>query len=141
MTHTNISDYPDSRLLPFLNAVKDDFWSTIITAIRSNYNWDIWTIDNTVVNQSEYIIPAAATDAEGSLKISNISMCYDGNAYDDGKLKYIPATEVDPKNLPNHWNYYINNQSSSAPIYYTADKSIFIAPAFSSIVADGIELK
>jgi len=76
LTHTNSSDYPDTRLLPFLNAVKDDFWSYIITGVSSKYNWDRWTITATVVNQSEYVIPAAATDSEGNLKINTVSVCY-----------------------------------------------------------------
>lgn len=141
LTKTNASDYPDSRLLPFLNAVKDDFWSYIITWVSSKYNWDIWHVDETVLNQSEYVRPEAASDAEGNLKINNISVCYDGGTYADGKLKYEKAREVDINNLPLHWNWYVNNQPATDPIYYIADKSIFIAPAFKTNIPNGIELK
>jgi len=64
LSDTNSTDYSPTRLLPFFNAVKDDLWSYIITSIKGKYNWDIWTVDNTVVNQSEYVIPAAASDTE-----------------------------------------------------------------------------
>lgn len=141
LTHTHVDDYPDSRLLVFLNAVKDDFWSYIITSIKSKYNWDIWRIDNTVIDQSEYVIPAAATDSEGNLKINTVSICYEWEAYDDGRLKYVKATEESINNLPEHWSYYVNNQPKECPIYYTADKSIFIAPTFEKEIPDGIEIQ
>lgn len=141
LTHTNSDDYPDTRLLPFLNLVKDDFWSYIITSISSKYNWDRWWIDETVINQSEYVVPHAATDSEWNLKINTISLCYDWEIYDDERLKYVPATEKDINNLPNHWNWYLNNQPKECPIYYTADKSIFIAPAFKKEIPNGIEIQ
>ncbi len=54
---------------------------------------------------------------------------YDGETYTNtGLLKYIKATEVDPKNLPNEWGFYQENQSVDYPIYYQKDNSIFIAP-------------
>jgi hypothetical protein len=43
--------------------------------------------------------------------------------------------------MPNHWSYYVNNQSEADPIYFTADRSIFIAPALSQVVEQGIELR
>jgi len=141
LSDTNSTDYSPTRLLPFFNAVKDDLWSYIITSIKGKYNWDIWTVDNTVVNQSEYVIPAAASDTEWNLKISWIGLCYDGDTYSDWTKKFIPAREVNPEWLKEHWNYYINNQSVNDPIYYIADKSIFIAPTFKAIRADCIELK
>ena len=141
LTHSSIEDYPDTRLLPFINVVKDDFWSYIITGMQSNYNWDRWTITKTVINQSEYVLPDAASDSEGNMKIDTVSVCYDWATYDDWKLKYVHATEADPQNLPRHWNWYVNNQPESNPIYYTADKSVFIAPSFKSEVTDWLEIE
>lgn len=140
LTHTNDVDYPNSKLLPYLNAVKDDFWSYIITAVKANYNWDIWQIESTVSGQSEYVIPHAATDSEWNLKINWISVAYEWERHADGSLKYVSAREVNPNWLPKHWNHYINNQPENDPIYFTADKSLFIAPAFKKSINHWIEL-
>jgi len=141
LANVSIDDYPDTRLLPFFNVVKDDFWSYLITAIRANYNWDIWTVTQTVINQSEYVIPEAATDKEWNLKISWLWICYDWDKYDDWRYKYVKAREVNIQSLQKHWNYYLNNQPKTDPIYYIADKSIFIAPTFDKVLPDAIEIR
>lgn len=140
LSGTSSDDYSPTRLLPFFNAVKDDLWSYCITGIRSNYNWDTWWVTATFANQTEYRIPEAASDSEGNVKIDWISLCYDWATFTDGTKKYIPAREVNPKWLKHHWNYYVNNQPATDPIYYTADQSIFIAPAFSWDIPNWIEI-
>lgn len=40
----SLRDFPDTSILPYLNAAKDDLWSYIITAIKSKYNWDTWRV-------------------------------------------------------------------------------------------------
>ena len=140
LANVSESDYSDDRLLPFFNAVKDDLWTYIITAIRSNYNWDIWTVWQTVTWATEYNIPEAASDQEWNLKISDIWICYNWDTYSNWKKIYKKAKLVDPTSLKEHWNYYLANQSKDNPIYYIADKSIFIAPAFDIVLSDAIEL-
>lgn len=127
LSHTNVDDFPDSRILTYANRVKDDLWSYLITWTQEDYNWDIWKTTSET-NQSEYLLPEAATDSEWNLKINWVSINYNWETYDDGSFQYIRATEVRLNNLPYEWNYYRNNQSPDMPIYYVADKSIFIAP-------------
>lgn len=142
LSNTNSTDFTNTRLLPFLNQVKNDLFSCLITWINEDWNWDIWTTTS-VADQSEYVIPAAASDTEGNLKISWVSINYNWETFADGTKKYIKAKLVRLGNLPENWNYYTNNQSKDKPIYYIADKSIFIAPhpATSEAGADRIELK
>lgn len=142
LAHTNSTDFPDATLLTFLNVVKDDLFSYLITWADEDWNWDIWTTTS-VASQTEYVVPEAASDTAGNLKISWVSVNYDGETFDDGSLKYIKAKLVTPGNLPENWNYYKNKQSVNAPIFYVADRSVFIAPAPSTTEARAlwIELK
>ena len=127
LSNTNATDYSDTRLLPFFNAVKDDLFSYLITWANGKWNWDIWT-STTVANQSEYVVPEAASDTEGNLKISWLAINYNGDTHTDGTFKFIKAREVNPQSLPEHWNYYTNTQNKNDPIFYVADRSVFIAP-------------
>lgn len=143
LTHTNSTDFPDPTLLTYLNPVKDEYFSYLITWVSENWQWDIWTTQ-TVLNQSEYVLPEAASDTEGNIKITAVNITYNAETYDDGTIKYRKAREVNPSSLPETWNYYVNNQSKDDPIYFVADKSIFIAPSLHSddtLSSEGIELK
>ena len=142
LANVNDTDFSDTRLLPFLNQVKNDLFSYLITGINEDHQWDIWTTAS-VANQSEYVLPEAASDTEWNLKISWVSINYDWETFEDGSLKYVKAKEVRLWNLSENWNYYKNRQSVDEPIYYTADKSIFIAPIpdTNSAWTNRIELK
>lgn len=143
LTDTSSTDYPDTRLLPFLNQVKNDLFSYLITWAWEKWNWDEWTTDS-VVWQSEYVLPEAASDTEWNLKINSVLINYNGETYDDGSLKYIRAKEVNPEWLRNPWNFYRNKQSKNKPIFYIADKSIFIAPTpviQDWAITNGIQIK
>lgn len=136
-------DYSDDKVLMYVNLVAKEYWSYIITGIKSNYNWDTWQVrdGDIAVWQTEFETPETASDIEGNLKINSVSLCYRGVKNDDGSLLYAKAREVNPDTLTHHWNYYVNNQSESDPIYFTADKSVFIAPAFSIVIDQGVELR
>ena len=142
-SHTNSTDYPNSRTIDYLNIVKDDFFTVLITAAWEDWNWDIWETDS-VVWQNEYVLPEAASDTEGNIKVSRVSISYNWETEDDGSIKYTPARLVKLWNLPKNWNFYTNQQSQLDPIYYVADKSIFIAPAPISsdwAIVDWIQIK
>ena len=42
------------------------------------------------------------------------------------------AREVNKDTLPDEWNWHVENQDKSDPIYYIADNSYWIAPAVRS---------
>lgn len=127
LSNVSQDDYSDTRLLPFFNRVKDNLWSYMLTSIKENYNWDIWTTES-FLNQSEYVLPEAATDTEWNLKINSVSINYDWETYDDGSFKYVKAKRVYFETLKYEWSYYANNQPKTNPLVVVADKSVFIAP-------------
>ena len=138
--HVNSTQFPDAQLLKYLNIVKNNFWSYIVSAISEDYDWDIFTTD-TVVNQDEYVLPLIASDTAWAKKIKNVSINYNWETYDDWTIKYIKAKEVKLSSLARNWNYYKNNQDVNSPIYYIADNSIFIAPIPDEAITSWIELK
>ena len=58
-----------------------------------------------------------------------------------GELVYTPAIEVNPYTLPYDWQYYKQEQSQDKPIYYVADKSIFIAPMPTEARLNGLKIE
>ena len=131
--NVNATNFPDTRVLKYLNIVKNNFWSYIVTAISEKYNWDIFTVDDIIPNKSEYLIPEVTSDIAWAKKINSILINYDWETYDDWTIKYIKATETDPSILQKDWNYYVNNQDVSKPLYYIADNSYFIAPSVNDL--------
>lgn len=49
-THTNSANATDAQVLKYLNIVKNNFWSYIISSMNEDYDWDIFLTD-TVVGQ------------------------------------------------------------------------------------------
>jgi len=139
-THVNDTQYPDAQVLKYLNIVKNNFWSYIVTALNEDYDWDIFLTD-TVANQSEYVMPLMASDTAWAKKLKWLSINYDGETYDDWSIKYIKAKETKLSSLTREWNYYVNNQDQAFPIYYIADNSVFIAPAPTSAITSALQLK
>ena len=124
----NTDQYSDANALIDLNTLKDEFWSAIINSIDENYNYDTWTA-TTVDLQSEYWIPNVAYNAAGAKILTGVAINYDGETYTDtSALKYYKCELIDPKSLENDWNYYVENQEPTKPIYFVSDNSVFIAP-------------
>ena len=140
-SHVNSTQFSDAQIVKYLNRVKDNFWSYLNSANREGYNYDIFTATTTVVNQSEYQLPAVAWDTAWIKKVYSISINYDWETYDTWVLKYLKAREVSPSSLAHDWNYYVNNQSADDPIYYIADNSYFVAPAPQSAVTSWVQVK
>lgn len=138
-TYTTVSQMPDNILLKYLNIVKNDFFSYLITSVSENYNWDYFT-SNTVVWQDEYTYPEVAFDSVWLLKIQEVYINYDWKTYNNGKLQYRKAREV-WQSLKKDWNYYLEYQNPEDPIYYIADRSVFIAPAPKQVVVWWIQTR
>lgn len=124
----NTTQYSDADALIDLNTLKDETWSAIVSSTDQSYNWERWETD-TVALQGEYSLSLVAYNTAGTKVLSEVEITYDSTTFDDtGSLTYIKAARVDPTSLPNSWEWYEENQSNGAPIYYIADNSIFIAP-------------
>lgn len=134
------TQYSDADALIDLNTLKDEFWSYIVT-FGKKLGWDSWTTSS-VANQSEYTLAAVAYNTAGTKQLSGVAINYNGETYTNtGALKYLQCREVStPNALPYEWNYYVENQSETDPIFYKADDSYFIAPAPKTVVTNGIKL-
>lgn len=121
--------------------VKDPLWSKIVSSSTGkDLSWEKWTKTFTAL-QTEYALPQVVLDENRVKKIQSLSIAYTADTYDvTRELKYVPATLVDRVTLPQDWGWYVNNQSSSKPIYYVSDKSIFIAPASTTTIVNGLKL-
>lgn len=140
MVKVDTSQYSDADALIDLNTVKDEFWSAILSSTNQKYNWERWTT-NSVALQSEYRMPEVAYNTAWAKLLNWVAVCYKWDTYTTtGGLIYIPCREVNPDTLANDWDYYVENQDSSDPIYYVADNSYFIAPAFRNVVTNWIKL-
>jgi hypothetical protein len=127
-SYTTEDDFNNTIGLKYLNIVKNDFFSHLITAVDENFHWDYFT-DDLVIGQDEYLFPAVASDSEGLLKIKELYINYENDKYDNGLDRYIPAKLISQSKLTKDWNYYKTYQDKANPIYFIADKSVFIAPA------------
>ena len=130
-----------AQFLLDINEAKDEFHSAIVAKLNSDRNWEIWKVNETSVN-SEYTMPEVASDSAWTKVLSWIAINYNWDTYTATGLPiYIPARLVSPDSLEHEWNYYVENQSSSDPIFMIADQSYFIAPAFrESGLVDRIKL-
>jgi len=122
------SQYSQAEYLSDLNELKNNFLNRLINAVEEDWNWDSWTAD-TVALQSEYEIPEMASWTVWAKQIKEVSINYDWETYTDTwELQYIPAKLVNPHTLTAHWSWYKENQDSNQPLYYVADKQLFVAP-------------
>jgi len=133
------SQYSDANALIDLNIVKDSVWSEIVT-LWKKLKWQKWTTSS-VIWQSEYTLEEVASDSEWTKQLSWVSVCYDGETYDDTwELKYVACREVNMYWMEKDWDYYVENQDIKDPIFAKSDNSFFIAPAFKEVITNGIKL-
>lgn len=124
------SEYSQDDFLEDVNMVKDEFWSKIVARLEEDRHYQEWRT-TPVALQSEYKLEEVASNNEWTKMLKSVSLNYDWETYTDTwALKYTPAREVNKDTLWKEWNYYVENQDKSDPIYFIADNSFFIAPAF-----------
>jgi len=139
--HVTTSQYLDADAYLDLNKIKDEFWNEVVSRWgSSNYNWDKWNTD-IEANQDEYRLDIPTSTNDGMKTINNIYIS-DGTTHTNtGLLEYIKCREVDPKNLPNDWNFYLENQDATMPLYYQKDNSVFIAPRPTKDITNGLRIE
>lgn len=141
-TWVSTTQYSQAQFLLDINEAKDEFWSAIVDRLPVDYNYDIWTVDETSTI-SEYTMPEVAYNIEWMKVLKWVAISYDWTTFPNTwLLQYTKAREVNTNDLPYEWNYYVENQSQLDPIYYIADNSYFIAPAFrTELLSNRIQLK
>ena len=145
MTETEVGDGTlatgTSRAYQYLNMVKDVVWAKLVASTTGkDLSWEEWTQDFTAL-QSEYPLPQVVSAENRSKKIQSLSVTYGTATYDlTGELQYVPARFVDRKSQPKDWDWYVNNQPQSDPIYCIGDKAIFVAPVPPTTIVSGLKL-
>lgn len=130
-----------TRMYKYLNMAKDLLWNKIVGSSNGrDMSWDIWTQTMNAL-QWEYALPQVVSDENRLKKIESLWISYSWTTYSrTGAIKYTPATLVDRASQENDWAWYEENQSTSNPIYYVSDKSIFIAPVSSSTIINWLQI-
>jgi len=126
------SDYIDANAIIDLNLIYDDFVGRIIDEVDEDFFWDS-SVDDAVAGQSEY--PVETTSWYNIIDINKIFIRY--NTTDTYPIK---ARRVSPATLDKHPDYYSANQSKADPIYYVQDNSIFLYPAPTETITDGLQI-
>lgn len=139
-SYSTKSQVTEQDFLRYINIVKDDFFSHLITSVKQDYNWDIFTGD-TVWWQTEYTFPQLAVSSDGMLKLRELYISYDDKVYSNWMKQYTKAEEISLDMLEKDWNYYQSEQSVDKPIYFIADNSVFIAPTPKESKTDALQLK
>lgn len=138
--HVNATQYPSSTALQDINEIKNEIWSAIASRSDVRFSWDVWNA--TLSTVSEHSVPSATSTSTGTKAITSVSVCYDGETYEDtGLLAYVPAKRVNKETLKHDWNWYVENQSEDSPIYFVSDKAVFIAPAARTSITNGMKLE
>lgn len=125
-TLNNVDDnqYTDTQALLHSNLIIHQIEDYIVNSIWERFFWDILTVENTVVNQNEYTLPTLPTWLfDWANKVEVVTIQY--REWQD----FIKAREVNFETLEHDLTWYNNYQSESEPIYFIADKSVFIYPA------------
>lgn len=113
--------------LKHLHLIVQEVWAKAIKREKASKNWDIWYA-STVSLQDEYTTPIVSSTTVWAQFIENIAITYDTTSYSaTGLKKYIPCASAMDYQIAD-WNYYLENQSKDAPIYFERDGSYFIAP-------------
>jgi hypothetical protein len=123
---TTTEQFPTPKDINAFNLSRRDVAQKITTFVNERFFWDIFITDGVAQpNNGEYLIPTATSSAEGLLKVEEVYVKDSPDAE-----SFTKCREVDPKGLSNDWNWYLDNQAWEDPIYWVADKSVFIAPSF-----------
>ena len=137
LTHTNTLDYNDVQAMEDVNFAYQELVDDIENGVDEYFFWDLWLTD-TVVDQSEYVVEKLwiAPDDLDIRKINKFLIKYSTN-----DTFYTLARFLNPSSLTRDTEWYKVNQPSSDPFWYIQDNSIFIYPAPTTVVTEGIKLE
>ena len=127
--------YPDAQALLDLNFVYQDIISEIITRVDEDYFWNIGKAP-TVIWQEEYTI-TEIWETPDNFKINQINKVFIKYTED---WWYTKATRVNPASLEFDSDWYKSNQCVLNPFFYIQDKSVFLFPAPTKVIADWLKI-
>lgn len=121
------TEYTSAQFLEDAHVITQDIWSEVTKQRKGSFNWDIWYTD-TVALQDEYTKPAVSSILVWAEYIETLSVNYDWLTYNQtGNTQFVKCNPATEEQIGN-WEYYLENQPKTNPIYFERDKSVFIAP-------------
>lgn len=127
LAYVSTTQYTSTMFLEDIWIIWQDIKAIIDSKRKGDFSWDIWLTD-TVSLQDEYTQPNVSSTTVWASYIETLSVTYDNETYTDtGLKKYIPCRNASYAEMSN-WNWYLENQPKTDPIYFQKDGSIFIAP-------------
>jgi len=126
MSHTKSAQVSAANLKTFFNIKRKELANVITKDVDEEFFFEIWKRD-AIADQAngEYPYPKADAESNGMSKLK--SFYIKGYSTD---LQYTKAREVKLADLPHDWDYYLQYQPKSDPIYFIGDNSFFVAPQF-----------
>jgi hypothetical protein len=123
-----------TNALLFANIVYHELEEAIRNEINEDYFYDYFTTD-TVANQTEYVLQAQTSSSAGINKIISV-----GIKYATADTTFSPLRPYTSSGLYDTEEWTITNQSQGDPFYIVKDNSIFIYPAPTVAVDDGLRV-
>ena len=141
-THTDANDYdPQTDWLDALNIVSNEV-NNSLAEMKEDYFWDRFFTD-TVSWQSEYdieqwLVQWAWILPKISVNIKEINKLF--VKYDPTSDYYTRVDRQNPSILWEDMEYYKDKQVKNRPFFYVQDRSLFIYPAPTEVVTDGLKM-
>jgi len=124
--YISTSDYSTSNFLEDIDVIAKDYYAHYLKRNKGFSNWDIWDAD-TVALQDEYHM-SPTSETVNPFVIEDVYITYWSDTYNEtGNKQYIHCTLASEEQRIN-WEYYLENQPKTSPVYFERDGSIFIAP-------------
>ncbi len=123
-----------TNALLFANIVYHELEEAIRNEINEDYFYDYFTTD-TVANQTEYVLEPQTSTSNGINKIISV-----GIKFTTSDTTYKPVRAYSSGGLYDTVEWTITNQSQSDPFYIVKDTSLFIYPAPTVAIDDGLRV-
>lgn len=134
LTHTDTDQVSPTDGLTYANIVYKKIASEITQRIDEDYFWDLFTTD-TVLNQSEYVLPIADATTIGLRKITRCEIKWDS---DDTYRKLVPADTL--ASYPLATDELEAQASKEKGFFDIKDGSLFIYPSPEEAITDGLQI-
>ena len=131
-TGVDSTNYTDAQGIVDFNFVYQDLIADIITEIDEDYFWNIVKA-TTVAGQEEYTI-----NVVGSVKLNQVNKLF--VKYSSNDTYYVQARKVNPNALDKDMDWYKDHQSKLDPIFMVQDNSVFLYPAPTEAIANGLKM-
>ncbi|HRI36367.1 MAG TPA: hypothetical protein PK765_04845 [bacterium] len=124
---------PDDTLLPFVNIVYADLWSTIVREVNEDFFFHTWYI-NTIGGTNAYSLPVETGTTVGMVAGLGVSVKYRPTG------EYVRLRQSRVSSLDRDLDSYTVSQSEADPFFILGDTHILVFPEPTESVIGGMKL-